>query len=566
MKHTAFISFTSIIIIAACVMFWACDDSIFGGKDTDYSAFTFTFTPVSLTEGEASAGMKAGGFETGSAVTLAEDEYGEPVLDNGKFEISGKELLVTAELSGGPHYVTFSVAGTNGAGFTRAAIIFVAFAGGPSELNFTQDYRLMTGTAAARGLAPVGTFEPKGGIGPFSYSLIQGPGETGKNNGDFRGGDGIYAVSALETGEYSIYVRCTGTNGMFIDKAVTVTVTDYASPAFTDDKDYVTFPETIVNGDLEYESAIFLDGRDLTIPAFMLAKYEVTKKIWWDVHQWAVSEERNGNKYTFVTQSPVLPSSAPASGDEGKPQTDVSWLNAALWLNAFSEKQGLAPVYYTDADFTQLMRSFDIATEKKNNDFTVYKNNAVYAKWQNNGFRLPCEAEWELAARGGVPSSDPDSPWMYRFAGTNDYVELSTRYARTTLMATGAGNQAPDYQKPQAAGLMLPNTAGLYDMTGNANEWADDIFVFTYPQMNGSVPLRGPEPKFTGNDAAYNYKGTFRGARGGSVKNAIGYLGMQPNGQGILNRSGGMGISANLTSGNSFEIIGFRIARTVAGN
>lgn len=71
-------------------------------------------------------------------------------------------------------------------------------------------------------------------------------------------------------------------------------------------------------------------------------------------------------------------------------------------------------------------------------------------------FRLPTEAQWEFAAKGGNQSKG------YLYAGSNDINEVAVTYENS-------GSSSPLDVKTKA-----PNELGLYDMSGNAYEWVDD--------------------------------------------------------------------------------------------
>jgi formylglycine-generating enzyme required for sulfatase activity len=168
----------------------------------------------------------------------------------------------------------------------------------------------------------------------------------------------------------------------------------------------------------------------VTLSAFSIARHETSYAQWVSVYDWALqhgytfdSAGRNG-AWQIGTHMPV---------------TQISWFDVVKWLNARSEKEGRSPVYYTNASQTTVYRTGNLDLS----------NNLV--AWLANGYRLPTDAEWEYASRGGLVGKR--YPW-------GDVLD-STRanYDRGTSTSVGS---------------YPANGYGLHDMAGNVWEWTWD--------------------------------------------------------------------------------------------
>ena len=193
----------------------------------------------------------------------------------------------------------------------------------------------------------------------------------------------------------------------------------------------------------------------VTVSAFYLDRYEVTKAAWDEVYPWAVA-----HGYTFAGTGSGKATNHPVWG--------VNWYDAVKWCNARSEKEGRIPAYYTSAAQTTIYRS-DQGTPAP---FTTDVQND-WVKW-NQGYRLPTEAEWEYAARGGLigkrfPWGDTISHTQANYYSTNiySYDASSTRGFHPSYRTDGEPYTSP-------VGSFVPNGYGLYDMAGNVAEWCWD--------------------------------------------------------------------------------------------
>jgi formylglycine-generating enzyme required for sulfatase activity len=195
-----------------------------------------------------------------------------------------------------------------------------------------------------------------------------------------------------------------------------------------------------------------------------MGETEITYELWEAVYNWATDSARGSNVYTFgFFGQPGGNSNSDPVGTNQHPVTIVSWRDMVVWCNAYSEMSGKTPVYqYSGAVLRE-------------NDSVV---SVGYGKAENstpepaaNGYRLPTEAEWEYAARGGVPGTG--TPWTYIYAGSDNKNEVA-------VYSGNSGSQTAAVKSMTGGSYNGANSLGLYDMSGNVFEMCWDVSSTTY--------------------------------------------------------------------------------------
>ena len=271
------------------------------------------------------------------------------------------------------------------------------------------------------GLNPGGvrvTLEPGGAVtSGGQWRLTSGPDTGWKNSGQ--------TVTGLIPGPYTI---------AYSDEFGFVTPSNAAIVVASDTNlsaiGHYALPEYvfIAGGTFEMGIAGGSGGHTITVSDFLMGPGEIT----------------GGEYQAFVTATGGSMPTQPWPGS-ALPVVNVSWSNAIQYLNWRSDQEGLDRAY-------------------------AWAGSAWVIDLAADGYRLPTEAEWEYAARGGLP--DSLYPWG------NTISQANANYGITPIVQTTVG------------GSYLPNAYGLFDVAGNTWEWTHDWFAPSLP--DGVTDPTGP--------------------------------------------------------------------------
>jgi formylglycine-generating enzyme required for sulfatase activity len=193
------------------------------------------------------------------------------------------------------------------------------------------------------------------------------------------------------------------------------------------------------------------------------------------------------------------------AGRENHPASGVRWLAAVMFANWYGAQLGLAPCY-------------------------TLPSGAV--DWTKRCVRLPTEAEWEYAGRGGRTSPYANYSWgdsndvnrFNRVGSTNPWAQGPAPQTTPVCFFDGSLRKKSDYGWPAAVDgyqtLDGRNGFGLCDVAGNVWEWVNDWYASAYYAASPAKDPPGPDhgdPMPDGN--------AYRNLRGGSFLNSTTYQG-----------------------------------------
>jgi formylglycine-generating enzyme required for sulfatase activity len=191
----------------------------------------------------------------------------------------------------------------------------------------------------------------------------------------------------------------------------------------------------------------------VTLSSFYIGKYEVTQADWQTV--------MTGNNNRIHTISDFF------TNNPNHPMQRVSWYDIMVYCNHKSIQEELTPCYAKGGDTNP--DNWEIVPTSSNASW-----DAITCNWSANGYRLPTEAEWEYAARGGNQSQG------YTYSGSNTIGDVA-------WLNFNSGNTT------HSVGTKAPNELGIYDMSCNVWEWCWDWYgLYTSSaQTNPTGPTSG---------------------------------------------------------------------------